>query len=42
MCRAYGVLPHELPPRGTPERAFLETEWAERVEESIERQRSHQ
>jgi hypothetical protein len=33
MCRAYGVLPHELPPQGTPERVYLEAEWNDYVAE---------
>lgn len=33
LCRAYGILPHELPPPGTPERAFLIAEWQQRTEE---------
>lgn len=33
LCRAYGVLPHELPAQGTPERRFIEREWDERVKE---------
>jgi len=36
MCRAYGVLPSDLPPRGTAERAFLESEWVEYVDEMNE------
>jgi hypothetical protein len=37
MCRAYGCLPSDLPPRGTAERAFLETEWDEYVAEMNDR-----
>lgn len=42
MCRYWGVLPHELPPRGTPERVFLETEWLEAAEENKDRGRGGQ
>lgn len=42
MCRAYGVLPHELPPRGTPERRFMESEWRERVQDQNERAKKQQ
>ena len=41
MCREWGVLPHELPPRGTPERAFIQAEWQARMEESND-QHGHQ
>lgn len=34
MCRAWGILPHELPERGTPERTFIDAEWQQRLEDA--------